>query len=59
MMSKQKRTSGIRIRIPNHRVVRLKDAKTGKWLADLRWGVRKTVFIELAEGVKKEIADEP
>ena len=48
-------TPGIKIRLAKTGVVQLVDRETGKWLANVRWRPCGTMYVELADTVRKII----
>jgi hypothetical protein len=52
---KKTKTPGIKIRTTKDMLVRLVDRVTGRWLANVRWRPCGTMYMELAEGVQKEV----
>ena len=48
------RAPGIKVRIGGHYVVRLADAKTGRWLANVQWLPRGIVSIELPSTIQMQ-----
>jgi hypothetical protein len=52
-IAKQGPAPGIKIRTGHDRVIRLTDAKTGQWLANVRWRPQGTIHVELASSVQK------
>lgn len=55
---KSAKTPGIKIRVAKDRLVQLVDRETGKWLANVRWRPSGTMYVGLAESVKKTVVHE-
>lgn len=56
---KQRSTIGRRSRLTHRKMVKLTDAETGEFLANVRWRRCGQVFIEPAKHVKPRVVPDP